>query len=349
MKTFLTGGTGFIGRYLVADLLQRGWDITALVRRPDSAEAQLIEAQGVKLVRGDVTDRESMRAGMAGADVVIHNAAWYELGVVGNGRTLMHAINVTGTENVLSLALELVVPRIMYVSSTMYFGATGPDPQNESYQRQKPYRTYYEQTKAEAHEIALRYQQQGLPLIIVCPNGVVGPNDHAVYGYFLRLYLNHLLAPFSWAPDVVNSLVHVKDVSRGITLAAEKGCVGETYILAGEPTSRRQLVQIWMKWPGGAKIRFYIPFWLVKLLFAPLEPLQRLAGLPAVISRETVSASVSMNYSSQKAQHELGWTYTPAQEMWQQIIDEELKLKAARRKRNLVSRLKPVFVAEMVH
>jgi uncharacterized protein YbjT (DUF2867 family) len=75
MKVFLTGGTGFIGQPLTRALVQRGWEVVALVRRPDSPEAHTIEAIGARLVRGDVTNRESIGEGMTGADVVIHNAA----------------------------------------------------------------------------------------------------------------------------------------------------------------------------------------------------------------------------------------------------------------------------------
>ena len=81
-------------------------------------------------------------------------------------------------------------------------------------------------------------------------------------------------------------------------------------------------------------------------MFAPMEPLQRLAGLPAAVSRESVSASVSLNYSGAKAQRELGWTYRPAKEMWLGIIDQELELLASRQKRDLVARLKPVETSE---
>ena len=143
---------------------------------------------------------------------------------------------------------------------------------------------------------------------IVCPNAVVGPNDHSTYGYFLRMYLNHLLPPFAWAPGVITSRVYVNDVGEGVALAAEKGRIGETYILAGEPKSQRKMIESWMMRPGGFKVRFYIPNWLAKVLFAPLEPLQRLIGLPAAVSRETVSANFSMNFSSAKPQRKLGWT-----------------------------------------
>jgi dihydroflavonol-4-reductase len=347
MKIFLTGGTGFIGQPLTKALLARGWSVVALVRKPESSAARALTRMGVQCVAGDITERESMRTGMTGADIVIHNAGWFELGLTNSARNIMHTINVTGTDNVLSLALELGIPGTVYVSSTVSYGDTGAEVRDETYRRQAPYRTYYEQTKAEAHEVALQYQQQGLPLITICPAHVVGLNDHSPYGYFLRLYVNRLLPPFSWAPDTVHSAVHVMDLAEGIVLAAEKGQLGETYILAGESTSLRQVVGIWATRPGGFPIRFFLPFWLAALMFAPMEPVQRWLGLPAFISRETVSSNKSsLSFSSAKAQRELGWTHRPAQEMWSSIIDEEHELRSARKKRDLFSRLKPVEASE---
>jgi dihydroflavonol-4-reductase len=346
VKVFLTGGTGFIGQPLALALLARGWAVTALARKPDSPQARALEKMGAALVKGDVTERESMRPGMMGADIVIHNAAWYEIGVAKRARRLMQAINVSGTDNVLSLALELGIPRTVYVSSAVYYGDTGPEARDESYRRQKPVRFPYEQTKVEAHEIALQYQQRALPLIIVCPAHVVGANDHSVWGYFLRLYLNRLMPPFAWAPAMMLSAVHVNNVGEGIALAAEKGRAGETYLLAGDPMSLRQVLEIWNTKPGRFKTRFYLPNWLAALMFAPLEPLLRRLGLPAFISREVVAAGVSLNFSSAKAQRELGWSYRPAREMWPEIVDQELELLAGRQKGGLRSRLKPVEAGE---
>ena len=173
---------------------------------------------------------------------------------------------------------------------------------------------------------------------------MAGPNDHSALGYFLRLYLNRLLTPFAWAPDSIASLVHVDDLAEGIALAAEKGRPGETYIFAGDSMTRREMTALWATKPGAYKIRFWLPMGLISLLFAPLEPLQRKVGLPAFISRETVIASRSVNYSSEKAKRQLGWTHRSAEEMWLDIIEQELKLLATRQKRDLVSRLKPVDV-----
>ncbi|HJR78763.1 MAG TPA: NAD-dependent epimerase/dehydratase family protein [Anaerolineales bacterium] len=347
MKVFLTGGTGFIGQLLTKALLARGWSVVALVRNPDSSQAGALAKMGAQCVTGDITERESMRAGMTGADIVIHNAAWYELGLTDSARKIMCTINVTGTDNVMSLALHLGVSRTVYVSSTVYYGDTGAEVRDETYRRQAPYRTFYERTKAEAHEVALRYQERDLPLITICPAHVVGPNDHSPYGYFQRLYVNRLLPPFSWAPDTIHSPVHVMEVAEGIALAAEKGRLGQTYILAGQSTSLRQVLEIWATQPGGFRVSFFVPFWLAALMFAPMEPVQRWLGLPAFISRETVSSNKSsLSFSSAKAQRELGWTHRPAREMWSSILDQEHELLAARRKRDLVTRLKPIETSE---
>src|SRR5258708_16792748 len=115
MKVFLTGGTGFIGRSLTAELLRRGWDVVALARHPESPRGRELAALGADCARGDVTDRDSIRAGMGGADLVIHAAGHYEFGVDRAGRERMVRTNVDGTDTVLNVALELGVPRIVYV------------------------------------------------------------------------------------------------------------------------------------------------------------------------------------------------------------------------------------------
>ena len=72
MRVFLAGGTGFIGQPLVKSLLGREWSVTALVRRPDSPQAQALSKWGAQLAAGDITERESMRAAMSGAEIVVH-------------------------------------------------------------------------------------------------------------------------------------------------------------------------------------------------------------------------------------------------------------------------------------
>jgi dihydroflavonol-4-reductase len=347
MEVFLTGGTGFIGQSLTKMLLARGWSVTALVRKPDTQRAQALRKMGARLATGDVTVRESMRASMSGAEIVLHNAGHYEYGMGSAGNLCMHNVNVAGTENVLRLAHELGVTRTVYVSSLQAFGETGPQPRDETYTRQFPCRTSYEQSKTDAHEIARQYQQRGLPLIIVCPHQVIGANDHSAIGYFQRLYVNRLMPPMGWAPTCIFCCVELNDLAEGIALAAEKGKIGETYFLSGDPQTYREVIRCWSKKPGAFIPRLWLPAWLAAAFFAPLEPLQRRLGLPAFLSRETVRAtSMNWNYSSAKAQQELGWTHCSAETMWFAALDGEIQLLAKRRARNLVQRLKPLETIE---
>jgi len=343
MKVFLTGGTGFIGKPLTRQLLKRGWQVTALVRNPESPQSRALVEMGAILVKGDVTDKESMRAGMTGADIAINNAGVYELGVTGREVKRMFEINVQGTENFLSLAKELNIPRAVHVSSIMYWGDTGSECRDETWVRESRPVSEYEKSKCEAHEIALSHQRDGAPIIIACPGTIVGANDHAAFGYFMRMYINYLLPGFAWSPNTITVFTEVNEVAEGIALSAEKGRLGETYLLTGEPFIRNKTLEIWASKPGGIRVLFWSPLWLTSLMFATLEPLQRLVGLPAFISRETARAtSVQMNFSSQKAQRELGWTHSPAAKMLSEIVDQEIDLKKKRKKRDLISMLKPM-------
>jgi len=343
MKIFLTGGTGFIGQPLTKSLLKRGWSVTALVRKPDGPRAQASSKMGAQVATGDVTERESMRAPMSGADIVVHTAGHYQYGLDQTGKQRMHAINVTGTENVLGLAHELAIPRTVYVSTIQVFGETGAQARDESFTHQAACRTTYEQTKTDAHKVACRYQQRGLPLIIVCPNGVIGANDHSPWGYFLRLYINHIMPPMGWSPNAIQAAAYLDDVAEGIALAAEKGRIGEMYFLSGEARSFREHLDYWTKRPGAFRPLVWLPAGLAALCFAPLEPLQRMLGLPAFISRETVvGASTNWYTSSDKAKRELGWTHRCAEAMWFATIDGELELLSRRKGQDLIQRLKPL-------
>lgn len=341
MNVFLTGGTGFIGQPLTRALLARGWHVTVLVRKLASPQAQQIAQLGAYCVVGDVTNRESLRTGMEGADIVIHNAGHYELGLDAAKKQRMSAINVLGTDNVLGLALELGLQRTIYISSVVALGDTGPSLRDETFARQTACRSHYEQTKTAAHALAMHYQERGLPLITLCPNGVMGPNDHSPFGYFLRLYINRLLPPAAWAPNRVASFVYIDDLVQGIVLAAEKGRTGHTYILAGESEDQRAMLAVWGTQAGQCKVRCWLPTWVIKLLATPLEPILRTLGLPAFISREIAEATISTNYSSAKAQRELGWSYRSARAMWLDTFAGEYALLAQRRRRGLLARLQP--------
>jgi dihydroflavonol-4-reductase len=325
MKVFLTGGTGFIGRSLTRTLIQRGWEVIALVRKPDGAEARTIQAMGAHLVRGDVTDRASMREAMTGTDAVIHNAGWYEFGITQQAQDAMRAINVQGTENTLGLAVELGIPKIVYVSTMLVFGATGDVIADETFQRRVPPMSCYEETKTEAHALAVGLQQQGAPIVIACPAGVIGPGDHSGCGHLARMYVRGVLPPVLWAANGRRAHVYVDDVAEGIVRCVEHGRVGESYLLSNGIMRHRDMFEFWKQTPGGFKTTlFWMPDSMAMLFNRVAEPIERLLGLPILFCHEFARAAlVSWQFTAAKSGRELGMRYRSLEQAWRDTLEGE--------------------------
>ncbi len=319
MNVFVTGGNGFIGSRVVPRLLARGYHVTCLVRDP--ARAETLRGPDVTLAVGDITERESMRAPMQGADAVIHLAGWYRIGIRDKER--MWRTNLSGTENTLGLAAELGVKRIVHVSTLAVLGDTCGQVVDETFQRQAEPLSEYERSKLAAHQVAGHLARAGAPVIIVMPAAVYGVGDHSLFGVMSRLYLRRLL-PVFFGPDAGYTHTHVDDTAEAIILAMERGRVGESYILAGEPLRNRELFTLWERLTGIPAPRVYLPLGLVRLAVPPAEGLFALLGRDPLLSREAVaSATATMWGTSAKAQRELGASFRPAEEGWRQVLAEE--------------------------
>lgn len=329
MRVFLTGATGFLGRPLTRAFLRRGWPVTALVRQPEGNAAQALAAQGVRLVPADIVEAvpQALVAAMRGHDLVFHNAGWYELGVPGSAHARMRAVNVQGTENVLRAALAAGVPRVVYTSSTVALGDTGGVLADEAFERRAPPVTYYEATKTEAHARAAALQREGAPLIIVSPAQVIGPGDHSPFGHFARLYVRGVMPPAAWAPEGTFTMGHVDDVTEAMALAAERGQPGCHYVLGGGVITMRAIMAVWRSVQGGLKPRLWLPRPVAWLNGALAEPLLRLLGQSAFLSRESVnSAYVNFRYSSARAERELGARFRGADQAWRDTLAAERAL-----------------------
>ena len=325
MRVLITGGTGFIGQQLSHGASQRGWQTTVVTRSPDSAAAQNLASKGVSLVKGDVTDRRSLREAMESCspDVFFHLAGWYELGITRREHRGMWAVNVEGLENTLTLAAEHGIPKTIYTSTTTALGDTGGETVDESFTRRSPPLSYYERTKYEAHAQALRHQASGEPLVIACPAQVMGPGDHSPFGYYSRLFLHGLL-PLGWAPEGTFTFGHVKDVAEGLLLAGERGQPGETYFLAGHPMTNHEMMQVWSQITGRRPPSIWLPRSLALTQAVLTAPLLRVLGYPAFISPEVVKSSfVSFRYRSDKAMDQLGVIFRSAEQAWEETLLEE--------------------------
>lgn len=324
MRIFVTGATGFIGRALVRTLRAQGWDVTALVRDPDGAGARELTALGATLARGDVTQRESMRAPMAGAAALIHNAGVYEMGGTAETRARMSAVNIEGTRNTLGLAHALGIPKIVYVSTAFYWGDSGGRLRDETFVRETAALSHYEATKTEAHELALGFQRNGCPLVVACPVAVVGAGDHATLGRFARMYVRGRLPPISFG-DGTPCFVHVDDVAAALLRCVEVGRIGETYIFSGGPLPIREVFSTWQTTPGGCrKIWWYMPKWLAVAYCGLLEAPQRWLGLPPLFSADLARAGyMDLQFSGAKAERELGLRFRDSRRAWLDTLAAE--------------------------
>jgi dihydroflavonol-4-reductase len=325
VKVFVTGGTGFIGGHVVRQLRERGDEVVALVRSPEKAQA--LSGLGAGLVEGDVSDRALIAEAMAGCDAAIHGAAIYEVGIPKSRREPMRQANVAGTENVLGAALDAKVPRAVYISTIGAFGNTNGEVVDESYDHPgESFTSYYEETKYEAHQVAKSLIADGLPCVIVQPGGVYGPDDHSAIGKQVLDFASGRM-PFVAFPELGMNMVHVEDVAAGVLLALDKGEIGEAYVLGGEITTMRGLMDTTAKVMGKREPRGNVPTGLLKAV-APAGPLiGKLMGQPPNM-REMISSADGVTFwaSSDKAKAKLGYDPRPLERGLRETLEAEGKL-----------------------
>jgi nucleoside-diphosphate-sugar epimerase len=308
MKIFMTGATGFIGGSTARLLREKGHDLTCLVR--DRSRAVSLSDIGCKLVEGDLSSRSRLAGAMEGADAVIHNAALYEVGIPESRRVALFEANVQGTANTLGACLDAGTGRVLYVSSCVVFGNTHGEVATEDFQRKSlQFDSVYEQTKFEAHQIALKLiRDEGLPCVIVQPAGVFGPDDHSALGGMINQFVDGKL-PLVPFPDLGSGETHVEDIAEGLVLALEKGRTGESYILNSENLTIRQILETTAKITGRKPPGRAMPTAVLKLL-RPVGPIVgKLMDQPPNLSELIRSADgVTFYASAAKAREELGFS-----------------------------------------
>jgi nucleoside-diphosphate-sugar epimerase len=319
MKYFVTGATGFVGGVLAKKLRKLGHDVHASVRDPEKAKD--LQAIGVKLFRGDVTEKESMREGMQGVDRVFHVAGWYKIGV--KDKSDGERVNVQGTRNVLELMQELNIPKGVYTSTCAINSDTRGKMVDETYHFHGKHLSEYDRTKARAHEVAKEFIAKGLPLVIVMPGLIYGPGDTSSLRTSIIDFLNGKLpmlptqTAFCWA--------HVDDIAQGHILAMEKGVPGQAYIIAGEPYRIADAFQLASEFTG-RRAPMIVPYQIIKALSVLVKPFDSL--LPESYTSEGLRVVAGVTYwgDNSKAKRELGYNPRPLREGWGETLLHEVKL-----------------------
>jgi nucleoside-diphosphate-sugar epimerase len=318
----LTGATGFIGGTLARQLRERGDEVVCLVRSPEKAKQ--LEALGCELVAGDLSDREAISKALEGCDGAIHAAAMYEVGIPESQHAAMRDANVLGTENVLSAARDAGTAKVVYVSTCGAFGNTHHQIVDESYEHPgEDFTSYYEQTKVEAHRLAKRMIADGLPCTIVQPGGVYGPGDTSQLADLMEQFLAGKM-PMIPFPDLGLCLAHVEDTAAGIVLALDRGRAGETYVLAGPPTTMRDAIGVLARVSGRKAPKRAVPTVLMKAL-TPVGPLVgKMMGQPPNL-RELISSADNVTFwaTNEKAVGELGFAPREIEDGIRQTLEED--------------------------
>lgn len=321
MKYFVTGATGFLGGALAARLRTDGHEVRAVVRDP--ARASGLASIGAIIVRGDVSDKSSMRDAMRGVDGVFHVAGWYKLGV--KDRAAAVAANIDGTRNVLELMQELRIPKGVYTSTLAVNSDTHGQVVDESYRFSGRHLTLYDWSKAEAHRVAESFIAGGLPLVIVQPGLIYGPGDTSGVRTMLIQYLTRKLpavpagAAYSWA--------HVGDEAEGHLRAMDRGRPGRNYFLAGPVHTLADALKIAESITGIPVGRIRLPPAILKILAALMRPLDAVMTLPPSLSPESLRVLGGVSYlgSSARARAELGWEPRPLKEGLTETLRHEMR------------------------
>ena len=241
MRVLVTGGTGFVGSHTAAELAREGCEVRLLVRDPAKA-ARVFLPHGVSLpdcVLGDVTDAPSVSRALLGCDAVVHAAALVALESYRAAEA--HRTNVEGAEVVLGEARRRGLSSIVYVSSSAaLFRAGGPPigPDSEVADASSP----YARSKATAERLARALLEEGAPVRISYPGGVVGPDDPGLseMNHTLRVLVRDFVALTSGGVNVVD----VRDLARAhAALALGRGAPGR-YVMAGPFLSWREVADL---------------------------------------------------------------------------------------------------------
>jgi dihydroflavonol-4-reductase len=233
----------------------------------------------------------------------------YKVGIPKSARPAMYDANVRGTERVLDAAGRAGVARTVYVSTGNVYGNTHGQIVDESYVRPRPpqFLSYYDETKYQAHEVALKRIADGLPIVIVQPCGIYGPNDTSELGNMIDQTRSGKLK-LRMFPDAGFNFAYVDDIAEGILLAHDKGRIGESYNLAGPTSTMGELVDATARLVGRKPPRITMPPLLMKMGI-PIGPvIGKLMGFPPNLA-ELIRTSDGVTFwmTDAKAQQELGY------------------------------------------
>ncbi len=319
IRSFITGGTGFIGANLVAYLNTQ--NTVARILRRESSSIEALEGLEYEVSIGDILDRpDSLAEKMAGCDWVFHAAAvsdyWRQ------NKKQLYRVNVDGTRNVLAAAELAKVKRFVFTSSLGAMGVpTNGQLLNESsYFNLQPRQFPYGHSKYLAEKEVKNATDAGLPGIIVNPSVVLGPRDvNLISGSIIVEAAKGRLRVYP--PGGVN-YVAAEDVAAGHYEAALNGRIGERYILAGENLTHYEAAKIICRVIGRKPPSFGLPPWSLSIFAVGVSGARSFLGNRIPLDANQVRISGKKIYADDsKTREELNLPRTPFVDAVQKTFD----------------------------
>jgi dihydroflavonol-4-reductase len=319
MNVLVTGATGFVGANITRLLVAEGYRVRVFARPASSLMA--LEGCAVEVVRGDILEPDSVARAIQGCAQVFHVAADYRLWAKDPAE--IYRNNVDGTRTVLEGCAQARVERVIYTSSVGTLGlprdgGLGTETTPVSL---RDMIGPYKRSKFLAERVAEEYAARGLPVVIVNPSNPIGrwevkptPTGQMILDYLLRRMFATL--------DTGLNLIHVADVARGHLLAAQRGHVGERYILGCQNRSLTDIFHALERITGIRAPRVRVPHALIYLVALVNEGAARATGRPPRVSLTGVRmARKHMYFSAEKAVRELGLPQTPVEQALREAVD----------------------------
>src|SRR3954447_19033521 len=318
-KTLVTGGTGFIGLHVVRELARRSDDLRLLVRSNSNTKP----LEGVEFERavGDVTDRNAVRKAMKGVERVFHVAGTTSMR--SRDRDRVFEVNAEGTRNVMEEALAAGVVKAVLTSSCSAVGAAR---KGETIDENQPFTVgrlgiAYINSKHEAELVSMRAAAKGLPVTIVNPSFVLGPDDPNPSGTSNALVRRLLLRRIPGYLDGAINIVDVRDVARGHVLADERGGDGERYLLTGRNFTQQRLFADLSRIADvpTPPVRMH-----GRLAVGGVEAMEMLGVHIPTSTDEVRSGTQWFTYRNDKAREKLGWEPRPHEETLEDTVRWQL-------------------------
>jgi dihydroflavonol-4-reductase len=321
-RVLVTGGTGFLGAYIIKELISKGYQVRAIRRKaglPAFIDSSILEK--AEWVEGDVLDVIALEDAMKGMDMVIHSAA--VVSFLKKERKQMYQVNVDGTANVVNMALEQNIRKLVHISSVAALGRTssGGHVDEEKKWEDSRINTHYARSKFKAELEVWRGIGEGMEAVILNPSTILGYGDwnSSSCAIFKNIYKG-----FPWYTPGINGFVDVEDVARAAVLMMESELSAQRYIVNGENWPFKQLQETIADGFGKKRpSRKASPFLLglawrmekIKSLFSGRKPL---------LTKESAKVACSQTFfDNQKLLAALpGFSFTPLQKTIQKACEK---------------------------